>query len=128
MKVALVTGGDRGIGRAIVIRLSSPSVFTIISYRKREDEAKSTLDYIKSRNGQGDVIKADISSKEDVENMVNYIKKKYGGIDILVNNAGVGFSSKFNDLTYDSWFKQIQTNLTGSFYITKLLIDNMINK
>ncbi len=128
MRFALVTGGDRGIGRAIALRLSSQNIFTIISYRKREDEAKSTLDLIKSRNGKGDMIKADISNKEDVEKMADYIRDKYGGIDILVNNAGVGFSSKFADLTYDSWFKQIQTNLTGSFYVTKLLIDNMMNK
>ncbi|MGC8567441.1 MAG: SDR family NAD(P)-dependent oxidoreductase, partial [Caldisphaera sp.] len=114
MKIALVTGGDRGIGRAIALRLSSQNIFTIISYRKREDEARSTLDLINSRNGKGDMIKADISNKDDVEKMADYIKSKYGGVDILVNNAGVGFSSKFVDLTYDSWFKQIQTNLTGS--------------
>ncbi|AFZ71227.1 dehydrogenase of unknown specificity, short-chain alcohol dehydrogenase like protein [Caldisphaera lagunensis DSM 15908] len=128
MRYALVTGGDRGIGKAIAIKLSSQNIFTIISYRKREEEAISTLNYIKSKNGKGDMIKADISNKEDVEKMANYIKEKYGGIDILINNAGVGFTSKFTDLSYDSFVKQIQTNLIGSFYVTRLLIDNMINK
>lgn len=128
MKYALITGGDRGIGRSIALKLSSQNIFTIISYRKREDEAITTLNYIKSKNGQGDVIKADISNKEDIEKMANYIKEKYGGIDILINNAGVGFSSKFVEISYESFVKQIQTNLIGSFYVTKLLIDNMIKK
>ena len=127
-KTALVTGGDRGIGRAIAIKLASMGNYVIINYRKREEKARETLEILKTNGWDGEVVKADISNKADVENMARKIKESVDGVDILVNNAGVGFASRFIDIDYDSWQRQIQTNLTGSFYTTKLLVRNMIKK
>src|SRR5699024_10189574 len=88
-KVALVTGAGRGIGREVALTLSSYGAKLVINYNESKEKAREVLEEIK-RNGQEAMIyKADISSFDEVKEMVKYIKKEYGQLDILVNNAGI---------------------------------------
>ncbi|WP_019869955.1 SDR family NAD(P)-dependent oxidoreductase [Salinispora oceanensis] len=116
-KNAVVTGGSRGIGRGIVLALARAGANIITCYRQ-EGEAVRTLEReLKETDGNHHLIQADISSREDVERLVEETRTRLGSIDVLVNNAGVISHVPFGELPLEEWQRVLDTNLTGSFLL-----------
>jgi 2-hydroxycyclohexanecarboxyl-CoA dehydrogenase len=126
-KVALVTGGARGIGEAIARRLSQEgckvAVCDILS-----DEGNQVIDSIKKAGGEGRYFQADITKRNEVEKLVKSVEELYGGIDILVNNAGVFFYGPFIDMDEKTWEKMIAADLVGLLRVTQVVLKGMIAK
>ena len=123
MKVAIVTGASRGIGREIAKELSKQGIKVIANYNKSEEQAKT----LQNENPEIDIFKADVSSREEVKQMVNYALEKYGKIDILINNAGISENKLFTDVTDEDWNKIINNNLYSAFCVTQEVVPNMIH-
>lgn len=121
--IALVTGASRGIGREITKRLAQKGIKVIANYNKSEEQAQM----LQKENNNIEIYKADVSKREEVHNMINYILNKYGRIDILINNAGISESKMFTDVTDKDWNNIINTNLYSVFCVTQEVLPNMIH-
>ncbi len=130
MKFALVTGGSRGIGRAICIRLAEMGYNILINYKSNVDEANNTLALINDKGVEGEIIQFDVSDKEE-------IMTKLGGwmeanpdkvIEVLVNNAGIREDTLMMWMKDEQWDSVIKTNLDGFFYVTRLVVNSMLQK
>lgn len=121
-KIVLVTGASRGIGREIAEKLAQKGYQVIANYNKSEERAKE----LKEKNPNIDIYKADVSKRDDVHKMVEYIMQKYKKIDVLVNNAGISISGVFTDVTDEEWNKIINNNLYSVFCTTQEVLPNMI--
>ncbi|MEH7239412.1 SDR family NAD(P)-dependent oxidoreductase [Bacillus sp. JJ1562] len=125
-KVALVTGGNRGIGRIIAINLTKAGATTIILGRD-EYQNDLTLQELQQINTECMAVKADITSGESVKTALNTIREKLNHIDILVNCAGEsGPNKSIINLTEQEWEETLKSNLTGPFIITKEVVSDMI--
>lgn len=127
-KNALVTGGSRGIGRAIAMKLSEEGTNVIITYINNEKKARNVVKEIEKNGAKGLAIKVDISSEEDVNNMMEKIKKKFNSIDILINNAGVTKDNLLIRMKTEDWDKVLDTNLKGVYFCTKAVARGMMKK
>lgn len=127
-KVAIVTGASKGIGSSIARKLGQKGCHVIVNYNCDEAGAKETLAKIIESGGSGEICQASIGKLDDVKNMVKYVKEKYGQIDFLVNNAGILRPGLLMMMKENEWIDSIQTNLTGTFYITKEVIKEMITR
>ena len=125
-KVCLVTGGDRGIGRAIVKALVESGARVAFDYRTREDLAKELVDEISAGGGEARAFQADITDAEKVFSMVQTIHDEMGPIEILVNNAGMNRDHSFAKMTKEEWEDVIAVNLHGTFNVTKAVLPNLI--
>lgn len=126
-KVALITGGAKGIGKECVMELARAGYSVAVNYNTSEVQAKqlkAELDKLKVNN---EIFKCDISSEQQVKNMVEAVVKKFGKIDVLVNNAAVSLDSMFYDKTADSFNKTLSTNVVGTFLVSKLVGEIMYN-
>jgi 3-oxoacyl-[acyl-carrier protein] reductase len=117
-KVAIVTGGTRGIGRAIVERLLHERVSVAFCGRTRESTelALSTL------GGHRDKVlahAADVTNPEEIGRFFRAVEERFGGLDILINNAGAGIFRKVGDMTLEDWHRNINLNLNGPFYCSR---------
>ena len=110
-----MTGGSRGIGRAIVLKLAQAGAKIVINYQGNEAAAQETLDMIKAEGAEGSIYRADVSSSSEVEEMIKTVLTKYGQLDILVNNAGITRDNLIMRLKDEDWQRVINTNLTGVF-------------
>lgn len=126
MNTAIVTGGAKGIGGAIVKELANMGINVVANYNTSEKQAKELKEELKSKGLNIEIFKADISQKEQVKELVEYTKKIYGDIDILINNAGIDQWKMFIDITEEDWNKILQTNLTGAFYTIQETVQDMI--
>jgi 3-oxoacyl-[acyl-carrier protein] reductase len=128
MKVALVTGGSRGIGKAVSVKLASLGYFVLINYVSNEEEAKKTLNLIKEAQGDGMILKFDVSDQKEVEKVMNkwHDENKDKYIEILINNAGIRKDMLMVFMEDHHWNDVLNTNLNGFFYITKYLLKNML--
>ena len=124
-KVALVTGGAKGIGSAIVKRLISDGYKVAFTYYSSEEKALKLCAEI-GENCK--VCKLDITDSCAVKNVVDDIEKNFGEITILVNNAGVAEQALFTDITDEMWHNMIETNLSGAFYCSRAVLKYMINR
>jgi 3-oxoacyl-[acyl-carrier protein] reductase len=130
-RYALVTGGSRGIGRAICLKLSALGYPVIINYKSNEEEAKHALELISNKGGEAELLPFDVSSKEDIEKaLTNWADKHPDAyIACLVNNAGIRKDNLLVFMNDDDWQEVIGTNLFSFFYITRKLVkDMMVNK
>lgn len=112
-KVALVTGGSRGIGRSIAVELSKNGAAVVISYSKEETDAEETLRLIKEAGGYGKSFKADVSVYSEAAEMINFTIKSFGRLDILVNNAGISLVGLFMDMEESQWNRLLDVDLKG---------------
>lgn len=117
-KVALVTGGSRGIGRAIANELAK-NYITLVNYNRSADEAEKIVMSIRENGGKAEAIQADVSVEKDVITMFQYIYKKYKRLDVLVNNAGITQDGYIMTMSLANWNKVITTNLTSVFLCTR---------
>ena len=121
-KVVLVTGGSRGIGKAISKRFAKEGYDIIINYKENESRAEEAKKEIEnSYDVKVMLIKADLSNEEAIIDMVNQIFNIYEKIDVLVNNAGVVFDKEFDERTIKDWENTFKVNLIAPFVLTKLI-------
>lgn len=128
-KVAFITGGSRGIGKAISERFAKEGYDLIINYKEKincAEELKSELEG--NYNIKVKLVKADLSNEESIIEMVNEITKEYEKIDVLINNAGIVIDKEFNDRTVKDWEETIKVNLIAPFVLTKLIGSKMFEQ
>lgn len=128
MKYALVTGGSRGIGRAISLKLISLGYHVLINYRSNEDEASQTLALIKQAGGTGEMMRFDVADHQQVESTITQWGEdhKDSYIEVLVNNAGIRKDMLMMWMENNHWMDVINTNLNGFFYVTRALLKDML--
>ena len=127
MNIVLVTGGTKGIGKAIVLKYLHQGCYAIITYSSDDETAElfqRELDV--NYKDKYEIIKADLSKIEEVKIMCNIIRCKYRKIDYLILNAGVTNRNSFSDMTIDEWNYVINVNLTMRFFIVQSLVDCII--
>jgi 3-oxoacyl-[acyl-carrier protein] reductase len=125
-KIALVTGGSRGIGRAICIRLASMGCFVWVNYVSRSDAAEETIELIKQAGGQGKAVQFDVADFDQVQNRFKEIAAESGSIDILVNNAGITRDGLVARMKEGDWNAVLDTNLKGAFSCAKAAVKPMM--
>ncbi len=118
-KVALVTGGARGIGKAIVNELAQNGYDVVINYNSSKQQAGELYNQLTIRGINCMVVKADISNEYQVKQMVETIVQKFGKIDVLVNNAAIAIDSLFQEKTVDDFRKTLDINVIGTFLVSK---------
>lgn len=128
MKYALVTGGSRGIGRAICLELAAAGFFLLINYRSGEEEASRTLAMIRERGGDGELLPFDVGDPEQVRGkLTGWLEKQEGrSIEVLVNNAGIKEDALMLWMEDEQWSNVIRTNLDSFFYVTRLVLNGML--
>jgi len=130
MKYALVTGGSRGIGRAVCVKLASLGYHVLINYVSNEAKALETKALTKEAGEEGEIIKFDVANLEEttaaIEKWQNDNKDAY--IDVLVNNAGVTADSLLPMMEPEAWHKVLSTSLDGFFNVTRTVIKKMVRK
>ncbi|MEZ4859714.1 MAG: SDR family NAD(P)-dependent oxidoreductase [Caldilineaceae bacterium] len=125
-KIALVTGGARGIGRAIAWGFAQLGAKVTICYRNDHQAAQQLCDEAQSLPGQIQVVQADVGARVAVEALVEGVLDRDGKIDILVNNAGLFPHNAVTAISDDEWDDVIRTNLTGAFYCARAVLPGMI--
>ena len=115
-RVALVTGGSRGIGRAICRRLALAGAWVAINYATNEEAAAETLAQVRAEGGEGGVYGADVSSFEATDEMFGRIEADRGAVDLLVTNAGIASFEDDVDMPLDLWRRILAVNLDGTFH------------
>lgn len=124
MKIILITGASRGIGREIAKNLAKKGYKIIANYNKSEKAAQE----LAKTSDNIEIYKADVSKRVEVKQMVDYIIKKYGKIDALINNAGISGTKLFTDVTDEEWNKIVNNNLYSAFCVTQEVAKNMIHE
>lgn len=127
MKVTIVTGGAKGIGKEIAKTLAKNGHKVIVNYNTSEEKAIQLKKELEEENILIDIFKADISNRKQVKEMVKYTLEKYKKIDILINNAGISQNKLFTDVTDEDWQKIIKNNLYATFCVTQEVLPNMIH-
>ncbi len=125
-KVALVTGGSRGIGRAIAEAFALEGARVAINFSQHKEGALAAMESIQSRNGQAITVQADVSAEESVLGMIDQVVGAYGSIDILVNNAGVNSPTPFMQLSASEFTRILEVNVLGLFYVSQAVAKLMI--
>jgi NAD(P)-dependent dehydrogenase (short-subunit alcohol dehydrogenase family) len=115
-KVALVTGGANGVGRAICLALAGEGAAVAVNYRSSAAEAQAVVAEIASNGGKAIAVGADVSKLDQVKAMVAKVTGEFGRLDILVNNAGVALRQRFAETTPEDWRRQIDTCLYGTIH------------
>jgi 3-oxoacyl-[acyl-carrier protein] reductase len=124
-KIAIITGGARGIGRAIAVRFAQEGCITVIA-DVRADEAAETLAQIESTGGEGLFAQCDVSASPQVRGMVDQVINRYGRVDILVNDAAISPPERsFVDITEEQWDRVLTVNLKGVFLCCQAVVPHM---
>ncbi len=124
-RVALVTGGSRGIGRAVAISLAEAGAAVAVNYREKKAEAEATAAAIRQAGGKAMVVAADVSRTAEVARMVATVEAELGPVDVLVNNAGIGLIRSVEDLTEEDFDLTIAVNLKSAFLCTQAVVPGM---
>lgn len=122
-KVAVVTGGSKGIGTAISERFGKEGMKVVINYHSDEKGARAAADAVKKNGGDAIIVQADIGSEEGAKKLVDTAVKKFGDLDVWVNNAGMENQVATKDMTLDNWNRVLNVNLTGVFLGTKAALN-----
>lgn len=134
-KVAIVTGASRGLGKAMAIELAREGAFLAVAARTVEagkgplpGTIHETLDEIEKIGGKAIAVRCDVAEEKDVGLMVEQVVKAYGTVDIMVNNAGITTPESFLKLTTKKWDLVMNVNLRGTFFCTKAVLPQMVEK
>ena len=125
-KTALVTGGSRGIGRAIVLRLATQGADVAFSYRGNQAAAEATAVDVEALGRRALAVQADAKDMEGADTLVKTVLEAFGKLDILVNNAGITRDDLIMRMTADAWRDVLETNLFGAFYALKAVTRPML--
>ena len=125
-KVALITGGSRGIGRSIGIRLAKDGIHVVINYRNNRTYADEVVAEVEAQGGKAIAIQADVSIELEVKKMVDNVQNLLGSIDILINNAGIRKDQLIVRMTEANWDSVLDTNLKGAFLCSKAVLPKMM--
>jgi 3-oxoacyl-[acyl-carrier protein] reductase len=130
MKCALITGGSRGIGRAICIKMAAMGYYVLINYKSNIAEAEKTLALIREKGGDGELLPFDVADKDNIGYVLgNWINTHPdNAIDVLVNNAGIRDDSLMAWMAEEQWENVIKTNLDSFFYVTRLVLNTMLQR
>lgn len=128
MKYALVTGGSRGIGRAICVKLAEQGYSVLINYKSNEAEANKTAEMVRAKNVQAELLKFDVSNKNEVDNVLGgwVEKNKEALIEVLINNAGIREDALMIWMTDDQWKNVLGSSLDAFFYVTRHALNGML--
>ena len=126
-KVVLVTGGARGIGKAVVEKFASLGYTIDINYNSSEERANNLLSELTEKGVSAITIKADISNEEEVKSMIRTVVERFGKIDILVNNSAVNYDTLFQDKTTERFRRTLDVNVIGTFLVSKYAGEVMYN-
>ncbi len=127
MKVALVTGGSRGIGRSITCRLAEIGYHVLINFHSNQEEAGNTLTLVKEKGGSAELLPFDVSDQAAVESTLGgWIDNHEETIEVLVNNAGITQDNLLMWMKTEEWTSVMNTNLNSFFFVTRLVLKNML--
>jgi 3-oxoacyl-[acyl-carrier protein] reductase len=124
-RVALVTGGSRGIGEAIAIALAKAGAAVAVNYRERSQEAAAVVENIQRNGGRAAAIAADVSLAGAVRSMISDVESRLGPIDILVNNAGIALTRGLDEITEEDFDRTVAVNLKSAFLCTQAVLAGM---
>ena len=124
-KVALVTGGSRGIGAAVALALAGAGVDVAVNFRARSDDADKVCAEIQKLGRRALGIQVDVSQSDQVKKMVEQIERELGVVQVLVNNAGIAHQIKLEDITEADWDEHINVNLKSAFLVTQAVLPQM---
>lgn len=125
IRIAIVTGGSKGIGRAICLELARSGCYVVINYRSDRPGAEQTLAMVEGEGGRGEIYGFDVRDGEAAEKAVEDIGQRLGGVDILVNNAGIVADSLFMLMPREKWQAVIDTTLNGFYNLTRPVLERM---
>ena len=130
MKYALVTGGSRGIGRAICLELATAGYYILVNYRSGEEAAAKTLAMIRAQGGDGELLPFDVGDKDQVQRqLTGWLEKDSGRhIEVLVNNAAIKDDALLLWMEDTQWSSVIRTNLDSFYYVTRAVLNGMLLK
>ena len=127
-KVVIVTGASRGIGRDIATTLAKKGYIVIANYNKSENKAIELQQNLEKENINIDIFKADVSNRDEVKKLVQFVINKYKKIDCVINNAGIDQVKMFLDITDADWNNMISNNLNSVFYMCQEVLPYMIHE
>ncbi|HET8578926.1 MAG TPA: SDR family NAD(P)-dependent oxidoreductase [Methylomirabilota bacterium] len=126
MKVALVTGGSRGIGRAIALALADAGLAVTVNYVRARTDAESVVEAIRRAGGTAEALAADVSDRHAVEALFAAVDTRFGRLDVLVNNAGIGRRiESITAIDDETWRRTLAVNLDGAFYCLRAAIPRL---
>lgn len=130
MEYALVTGGSRGIGRAVALRLAARGYTVVINYKSNEEAARETLQAIEAAGGRAELLPFDVARPEAIEAALAAWQERYPEdyISVLVNNAGVRRDNLMVFMQNEEWHEVTDTTLNGFFYVTRRLLKDMLTR
>jgi 3-oxoacyl-[acyl-carrier protein] reductase len=124
-KVALVTGGSRGIGGAVCLALAKAGARVAVNYRARHDAAENVRSQIQALGRPAITVQADVSRAAEVKSMISRVEGELGSVGILVNNSGIARPQKIEDISESDWDELIDTNLKSAFLVTQAVLPQM---
>lgn len=127
-KVAIVTGASRGIGRAIALRFGEEGAKVVAVYEHKAAEAEAVAEAIRAGGGEAIAVRADVSSRADVDRLVAETMKRFGRVDILSNNAGIMIAKGVLETTEEDWDRTIDVNLKGAWLCSRAVAPIMIEQ
>lgn len=125
-KTAVVTGGSKGIGRAVCIELAKSGYHIVVNYRSDEEGAAETLEAVREQGAGGKIMRFDVSNRDETQKAVQEIIESFESVDVLVNNAGIHADNLFVMMPHEDWDAVIDTSLRGFYNMTRPLIEKMI--
>ncbi len=127
-KTAIVTGGGRGIGRAITLALAQRKVDVVLTHLTHRDCCEQTAADVRAHGSQALVVQADVTRRDSVRQLISTAIEKFGRIDVLVNNAGILQQKPFNTITDEDWDMMLATNLKGVFLCSQEIMPVMVRQ
>ncbi|MHB8093109.1 MAG: 3-oxoacyl-ACP reductase FabG [Syntrophales bacterium] len=127
-RIAVVTGGSRGIGRAVAVDLAAHGYMVVITYRQNDEAAEESLRMIREAGGSAEAVKFDIASADETRQAMDDLLKRLRHVDALINNAGIAADGLFMTMSQGSWQRVIETNLNGFYNVTKPVLRGMIRR
>ena len=128
MKTIVITGGSQGIGKCMVENFAKEGYNVVLNYNKSEKSAKQIKKNLEDEGFIIDICKADVSKREEVKNLIDFVLKKYENIDVLINNAGIARINMFSDVKEEEWDEIMNVNLKSAFFTIQEVLPNMVHQ
>ena len=128
IRTAVVTGGSRGIGRAVCVQLARQGCHVVVNYCHGEAAAAETVSLCRAEGAQAVAVQADVSTAEGCKKLFEDAVNAFGRVDVLVSNAGIAQQKLFTDITPEEWQHMLDVNLSGAFHLCQLALPGMIRR